>query len=124
MHQIERRHSPRQNKAAPILVLLSSGNSLSGWDKKQIIPGKMCNQSEDGLCIEIDRCLPPGSNVRIEIAFEPDSGLEAGYYIRDGLGRWCEMIAAPAGRFGAGIKILRKVIQAPILTSRFGRPAP
>lgn len=122
MDKNERRHSPRQNSQAPIQVIFFSGDSKSGEDRKSVFPGKMCNQSQDGLCIEMDRFLQPGSSVRIEIACEPDSGLEKVCYIRDGSVRWCETLAAPVVRFAAGIKILRKVVRAPVLTSRFVRP--
>jgi hypothetical protein len=119
----DRRRAARQNMDLPIRVLLSVDDAKSARGKNHMIPGKMCNQSEDGLGIEIDRCLASGSNVRIKIAFEPQSASAELYYIRDGLVRWCERLAAPAGRFGAGIKIMRKVVQVPVLTSRFVRPA-
>ena len=123
MDTCDRRLAARQTKDLPIWVILSIDDAQSGRVKNHMIPGKICNQSEDGLGIEIDRCLPPGSNVRIKIASKPQSALAELYYIRDGLVRWCERLAAPSGRFGAGIKILRKVVQAPVLTSRFARPA-
>jgi Tfp pilus assembly protein PilZ len=92
-------------------------------DNCDLIPAKMVNQSEDGLFIEIDRCLQPGSNVMIKIAFPGNSSSEDVYYIRDGLVRWCEKVAASTSRFEVGIKILRNVVRAPVLTSRLGEPA-
>ena len=45
------------------------------------------------------------------------------YYVRDGRVVWCEMAASSHSRFKAGIKILRKVIQGNIATSRFRKQA-
>ena len=123
MNKYDRRHSPRQRKEAAIQILLTQDFSKDLKDNCDLIPAKMVNQSEDGLFIEIDRCLQPGSNVMIKTAFPEDSCSEDAYYIRDGLVRWCEKVAGPTSRFGVGIKILRKVVRAPVLTSRLGEPA-
>ena len=119
MDQIDRRNSPRQRKEVNIQVLLISDFSNDHKKSCDLIPVKMLNQSENGLCIEINRYLMSGSTVRIKIAFQQDSCIEEAYYLRDGLVRWCEMVVAQGARFGAGIRILRKVVQAPVLTSRF-----
>ena len=123
MYKNDRRHSPRQRKEAVIQILITQDFSKDLKDNCDLIPAKMVNQSEDGLFIEIDRCLQPGSKVMIKTAFPKDSCSEDAYYIRDGLVRWCEKVAAPTSRFGVGIKILRKVVRAPVLTSRLSEPA-
>lgn len=123
MNKYDRRHSPRQKKEAAIQILLTQDFSKDLKDNCDLIPAKMVNQSEDGLFIEIDRCLKPGSKVMIKTPFPEDSCSEDVYYIRDGLVRWCEKVVAPTSRFGVGIKILRKVVRAPVLTSHLGEPA-
>ena len=82
-------------------------------------PAKIVNQSNNGLYIEIVRDLQPGSNVRIKM--DPPNGYhpEEAHYMRDGRVMRCEKVDDAAFRFGVGIKILRKVIQARVLTSRF-----
>ena len=39
--------------------------------------------------------------------------------MRDGQVIWCNEIDDSISRFGIGVKILRKVVQANVLTSRF-----
>ena len=52
MDKYDRRHSPRQKKEATIQVLLSSDDLKDRMDSNDIIPAKMCNQSDEGLYIE------------------------------------------------------------------------
>jgi len=80
----------------------------------------MINKSDSGVDIELDRYLAPGTKVRIKIDFQEDSCIDNANYIYDGLVVWCKKNAEPATSFGVGIKILRKVIQARVLTSHFG----
>ena len=63
MAESNRRHFPRQNEEATIQVLITPDYSKGRKDSCDSIPAKMCNQSEDGLYIEIDRVLQPGLNV-------------------------------------------------------------
>jgi hypothetical protein len=119
MDKYDRRHSPRQRKEATIQVLLDSDDPKGCRDSNDFIPVKMCNQSDDGLYIEIDRARMPGSNVRIKMASPEGYHLEEAYYMRDGLVIRCEKVDDATSRFGVGIQILRKAIQAHILTSRF-----
>lgn len=79
----------------------------------------MVNQSDNGLYIEIDRDLQTGSNVRIKMVSPEGYPPEKAYYVRDGQIIWCEKVDGTTSRFGVGIKILRKVIQTRVLTSRF-----
>ena len=119
MVKYDRRHSPRQRKEATIQVLLASKDLKDHWDIDDLIPVKLCNKSEEGLYIEIDRALMPGSNIRINMVSPDGYHPEDGYYMRDGRVIWCEKVGDAIARFGVGIKILRKVIQARVLTSRF-----
>jgi len=119
MDKYNRRHSPRQRKEATIQVLLASYDPKGRKDRNDPIPAKMVNQSDNGLYIEIDRDLQPGSNVRIKMVSPEGYYPEDAHYMRDGRVIRCDKIADATFRFGIGIKILRKVIQARVLTSRF-----
>ena len=119
MDKYDRRHSPRQKKEATIQVLLSSDDLKDRMDSNDIIPAKMCNQSDEGLYIEIGCALMPGSNVRINMVSPEGYHPEEVHYMRDGRVIRCEKVHDATSRFGIGIKILRKVIQARVLTSRF-----
>jgi hypothetical protein len=119
MAESNRRHFPRQNAEGTIQVLLIPDDFEGRKDSRDSIPAKMVNQSDNGLYIEIDRDLQPGSNVRIKMVFQEESCYDEAYYIRDGRVIWREKVDNGTTRFGVGIKILRKAIQAYILTSRF-----
>ena len=119
MDKYDRRHSPRQSKDATIQVVVASDDPKGRRDSNDLIPAKMVNQSDNGLYIEIDRDLQPGSIVRIKMAPPEGNYPEEAHYMRDGRVVWCEKIDDATSRFGVGIKILRKVIQARVLTSRF-----
>ena len=119
MDKYDRRHSPRQKKEGTIEVLLASGDPKGRSEGNDFIPVKMCNQSDEGLYIENDRALTTGSNVRIDMVSPEGYHLEEVHYMRDGRVIWCEKVDEAGARFGVGIKILRKVIQTRVLTSRF-----
>jgi len=114
-----RRHYPRKNKEGSLQVSLIHNNNEGPEDDGDLFSAKMVNQSDNGLYIEIDRDLPPGASVRIKKIFQEESCFDGVCYIRDGLVIRCEVVDKAASHFGAGIKILRKVIQGNILTSRF-----
>jgi hypothetical protein len=119
MDKYNRRHSPRQSKEATIQVEVASDDPKGRKDNFDLIPAKMVNQSDNGLYIEIDRDLQPGSNVRIKMISPNGYHPEEAHYMRDGRVMRCEKVHDGTARFGVGIKILRKVIQARVLTSRF-----
>ncbi len=119
MAESNRRHFPRQKVEDTIQVLLIPDDLEGRKDSCDIIPAKMVNQSDSGLYIEIDCDLQPGSNVRIKMVSPEVYYPEEAYYLCDGRVTRCEKVADPTPRFGVGIKILRKVIQAQVLTSRF-----
>ena len=119
MDTYDRRHSPRQKKDNTIQVLLASDDSKGRRERNDYIPVKMCNQSDEGLYIEIGRAFTPGSNVRINMVSPQGYHPEEAHYMRDGRVMRCEKVHDGTARFGVGIKILRKVIQARVLTSRF-----
>ena len=119
MDKYDRRHSPRQTKKAIIQVLPASDDPKGHRDSNDFIPAKLVNQSNNGLYIEIDRDLQPGSNVRIKMVSPEGYHPEEAHYIRDGRVIRCEKVADATSPVGIGIKILRKVIQTRVLTSRF-----
>ena len=119
MPESNRRYYPRQNAHDTIQVLLIQDDFEGHKDTSNLIPVKMVNQSDNGLYIEIDRPLMPGSNLRIDMVSPEGYHPEEAHYRRDGRVIWCEKVDDATPRFGVGIKILRKIIQARILTSRF-----
>ena len=119
MADTNRRLSPRQDAQTAVQVLLNPGGNESDPRNIDLIAGKMCNQSRDGLYIETDRTLEPGSNVSIKIAPPEDHQPENPYYMRDGRVIWCKKVDERESRFGSGVKVLRKFVQADVLTSRF-----
>jgi hypothetical protein len=119
MAESNRRHFPRHKAEDNSEVLLTPDDLEGSNDSCDLIPAKIVNKSNNGLYIVIDRDLQPGSNVRIKVV--PPNGYhpEVAHYIRDGRVMRCEKVDDATFRFGVGIKILRKVIQARVLTSRF-----
>jgi len=119
MNETDRRGFPRQDEEATIQVLIAPQYSKDRKDGCDLIPVKMCNQSTEGLCIEIDRALHPGSNVSLKMV-SPEAGHpEDAHYICDGRVIWCQKVNGGKSRFGVGIKILRRVVRADVRTSRF-----
>jgi len=119
MAESNRRHFHRQNVENTLEVLLIPDDFEGHKDSCDLITAKMVNQSDNGLYIEIDRELQPGSNVRIKIVSPDGYHPEEANYMRDGRVMRCEKVDDATSCFGVGIKILRKVIQARVLTSRF-----
>ena len=119
MAEYNRRQFPRKNSEDTVQVLLIPDEFKNLKDSCDFIPAKMINLSEDGLFIKIDCYIQPGSNVRIKLASAKEYHPEEAYYMHDGRVIRCEKIAEASYRFGVGIKILRKAIQAHVLTSRF-----
>jgi hypothetical protein len=119
MTETNRRGLPRQDEEATIQVLVSPEYSKVRRDDGDLIPAKMCNQSAEGLGIEIDSALHPGSNVRLKMVSPQEDHPADAHYICEGRVIWCKKVNGKTSRFGAGIKILRKVVEADVLTSRF-----
>ena len=119
MTETNRRGFPRQDEKATIQVLISGPYSKDRKDGGDFIPVKMCNQSTEGLCIETDRALDCGSNVSLKMVSPEEDHPEDAHHICDGRVVWCQKKGVDTSRFGIGIKILRKVVQAEVLTSRF-----
>jgi hypothetical protein len=116
----DRRHLPRQKEEATIVVLLSTDDSEDIKKDCNVILAKMGNQSKQGLYFEIDRNLKHGSTISIRMAVPDAQHPEAPYFVRDGQVVWSRKIDDKTPRFGVGVKILRRVVQADVLNSRFG----
>jgi len=119
MAESDRRHFPRQKAENTLQVLLIPDDLRGSKDSCDLIPAKMVNQSNNGLYIEIDRDLQSGSTVRIKMISPNGYHPEEAHYMCDGRVMRCEKVDEATFRFGVGIKILRKVVQARVLTSRF-----
>lgn len=120
MAESDRRHFPRQNEETAIQILLAPGHSNDRKDTSyDLLSAKLCNQSEEGLYIEIDHILQPGSTLSIKMAAPVEDHPEDAYYMYDGRVVWCKKIDDKTCRFGGGVKIVRKVVRADVLTSRF-----
>jgi len=119
MATTNRRHFPRQDKEATIQVLMTPDYFADATDRRDFIPVKMYNQSKDGLYIETDRALQAGSNVSIRMSAPLEQHPEDPYFVCDGLVIWSKKVDSKISRFGVGAKILRKVVQADVLNSRF-----
>jgi hypothetical protein len=122
MAKTNRRHFPRQDEKATIQLLITPDHSADDRDGHDFIPVEMYNQSEGGLYIEIDRPLQPGSNVSLKMVAPKVDHPEDAYYMHDGRVIWCKKVDDETSRFGVGVKVVRKVVQAKVLTSHFGRP--
>ena len=116
----DRRHSPRQERRVSIQVSLISDLASGQKENCQPVPARIVNQSAGGLYIWIDRALMAGANVSI-VMLSP-AGYQPGEActMYDGLVLRCENLHDAAFRFGIGIKILRKLVCAPIRSRRFG----
>ena len=120
MVESNRRLFPRKNTVVSIQVLVVPENPRNREKNIEIIPAKMANQSQEGLYLETDRALQPGSNVALRInGSEVIPPSDNAYRIHDGRIIWCHKIDDDPPRFGIGIKILRRAVQADIITSRF-----
>jgi hypothetical protein len=119
MAESNRRNFLRHKAEDTLEVLLIPDDIEGSKDSYDLIPAKMVNQSDNGFYIDIDRELQPGLNVRIKMVSPEGYHPEEAHYMRDGRVIRCEKVADATSRFGVGIKILRKVIQARVLTSRF-----
>jgi Tfp pilus assembly protein PilZ len=120
----DRRHFPRKNAEGTIKILPIPDDIETREESCSLIPVHMYDQSEGGIYVEIDRALQPGLNIRIKMVAPEKNHPEEAYYLRDGRVVWCKKVEEESHLFGVGIKILRKVVRAPVLTSRFGRTKP
>ena len=120
MAKTDRRYFPRHHEKATIQILVISEASKDAEKDYDLIPARLYNQSDEGLYFEIDRDLEPGSNVSIRMSAPLEQHPADPYLVCDGLVIWGKKVDRKISRFGVGAKILRKVVQADVLNSRFG----
>ena len=119
MAESDRRLFPRKNEDTAIQVLLAPNHSNGRKDNYDYLPAKLCNQSEEGLYIEIDHTLQAGSILSIKLASPLEDHAADTYSMYNGRVIWCKKVDEKTSRFGGGVKIVRKVVRADILTTRF-----
>jgi hypothetical protein len=119
MAESDRRHFPRQNKDAALQVLLAPDPAKGRKGSYDLLQARLRNQSEEGLCIEINHSLQPGSILSIKMKTPAEAHSEDAYYMYDGRVIWCKKIDEKTRRYGGGVQLIRKVVRADILTSRF-----
>ena len=119
MAETNRRQSPRQTTQSEVQAFFTADMSKSPNACDDFVPVSMRNQSDNGLYIEVHHAIEPGSNISIKMVAPEEQRSENPYYIRDGQVVWCKKVDDRSSLFGVGIKILRKVVQADVLTSRF-----
>ena len=119
MAESNRRNFPRQNEEAVIHVLLAPVHSNGRRESHDFLPAKLRNHSEEGLYIEIDQTLQTGSVLSIKMTSPSKEHPEEAYHMYDGRVIWCKKVNGEISRFGVGIQILRRVVVAAVLTSRF-----
>lgn len=117
--ETDRRHYSRQNKETPIQVLFAPGSLRDELDRNSGIFAKVCNQSHDGLYIETDRVLEPGSTIRIKMVSQENGRSTNTCYVHDCQVVWHAEFRDRISRFGIGVRILRQNVQANVLSSRF-----
>ena len=115
-----RRRFPRQNKEAEIQVLIPPDHPQDPGNQRNLVPGKMSNQSPTGIYIEIDRSVKPGSNVSIKMIEPEKDSPENAYFMYDGQVQWCKEVDDKPSCFGVGVQIHSKVVRAEVLSSRLG----
>ena len=104
MTETNRRAFPRRDEKATIQVLISGDYSKDRKGDCDLIPVKMCNQSTEGLCIEMDRALDCGSNVSLKMVSPEEDHPEDAYYMHNTRVIWCEKVDDETSRFGIGVK--------------------
>ena len=120
MSESNRRHSARTSTDVAIQVLIVPAYPKSSVNNCDLIPAKMVNRSADGVCLKTDRALKSGANVIIKMdGTEGRPHSKDAYYMHDGRIMWCKKVDDDTLCFAIGVKILRKAVQADILTSRF-----
>ena len=119
MSEVYRRHSPRHIENATIQIILTPEYPNARQHRGDILVAKMRNQSEDGLYVELDRALQPGSNISIKMVAPEGDHPEDAYRLHAGRVIWCKKVDETPSCFGIGIKTLRKVVQTGVLSSRF-----
>jgi hypothetical protein len=114
-----RRHFPRKREDAVVQLLIARDPGESQTENIRFIPVKKYNESEEGLYLEVGYALDPGANVCIKMISPDVDSRDEAYRIFYGRVIWCKALDNEKQRFGMGVKIVEKAVQARILSSRF-----
>ncbi len=107
-----KRASARENREAVIQIHTSWDQTGFPVEKLYFKPARLMNQSSQGMGLEIDRTVPPGSMISIKMA-APDTQNRTAYRLHRGRVCWCHKLPAKkTTRYGMGVQIHETVIQA------------
>lgn len=109
------RQSMRRPRFDPVRIFTDPETGTVGAESSEPIAGRIVNAGHQGVCVESSQALDPGTAVSLEMEI-PDGALrETVSRIHRGKVIWCRSLDTDRGRrFGAGIEILEKVVQAKI----------
>lgn len=109
------RRSKRRPRFDPVRISVDPEEGTAGGEPAEQVPGRIVNTGEQGVCLESDHALEPGTNVSIEMVTPAEAVRETVSRIHRGKVIWCRSLETARGRrFGAGIEIVEKVMQAKI----------
>ena len=114
-----RRHTSRQKTEASIQVLFAPDDLRSGQNRCEPIAAKIGNKSQEGLFIETDRTFAAGSIIRVKLVPLDNDRSKSACRVQDCQVVWHRKFDNGTPRFGIGVKILRRYVQADVLTSSF-----
>lgn len=105
------RAAARESRDATVQVMARRTACHDLFDKPAFLSGTLLNQSPEGLYLEIDQALQPGSTIIVKMA-GPDGDLWGPYTLHRGRVAWCRPLA---GRtlplYGVGVKVYERVVQ-------------
>jgi hypothetical protein len=112
------RSSKRQMRFDPVCILRDRDAGTFGSESPDRIPGRIVNAGQQGVYTESSQALEPGTRVSIEMVPPGMDTRETAYKVRRGKVIWCRQLESSREcRYGAGIEILEKVVQAEIPVS-------
>jgi|GEM_PF-814594 len=112
------RQSKRRPRFDPVRIFTDPAAGAAASNSAEPVDGRIVNAGEQGVCVESSRALDPGTTVSLEMEI-PDGALRENVSrIHRGKVIWCRSLQTGRGmRFGVGIEILEKVVQAKIPAS-------
>ena len=119
MVAIDRRRSPRLKQDASIQVYFTPEDLDDHHLDYKRIPAKIGNLSKEGLYFETDHDVAAGSLIQIRMVSPENNDATDVCYVEDCQVVWHTKLHDQTPLFGIGVKILRRNVQANILTSRF-----
>ena len=109
------RQSKRRPRFDPVRISTDPEAGTTGADSSEPITGRIVNAGEKGVCVESSLSLDPGTAVSLEMVMPDGAHRESVSRIHRGKVIWCRVLDNGRDRrYGAGIEILEKVVQARI----------